>query len=344
MHIMYMPTGSMILPLLLIVPGVRVSDDPRAKGLTLICQCHIVITCSSDCSVCVISTESSEPHSVLARLCPHRDYVKKVLYRHGNIISAGLDGNICITSVADAPKERLRLDARDSIYSLGADLSGQIIASGGSSQKLEIFDIRDASNEPIMRLSGHSDTIKCVVVSGDGLKVLSGASDTTIKFWDLRMPSHDSHTFELHSDSVWCLWAHSDLSACFSGGRDGIVNEINLTNLQSNQLFVDPAPVSALALVGDPSSESLQLVTADPSSSARIWCKKSLADVSDSNGPDADRVLSKSVFSCTHQLPREPAIVKASMLPNRTQYVSKSSSGDVQVWDILTVRASSGTR
>lgn len=61
--------------------------------------------------------------------------------------------------------------------------SGSIIVSGSTENALRIWDPRTCNR--IMKLKGHSENVKALVVSTDGTQVLSGSSDGTIKLWSI---------------------------------------------------------------------------------------------------------------------------------------------------------------
>lgn len=61
--------------------------------------------------------------------------------------------------------------------------SGSLIVSGSTENALRIWDPRTCNR--IMKLKGHSENVKALVVSSDGSQVISGSSDGTIKLWSI---------------------------------------------------------------------------------------------------------------------------------------------------------------
>jgi WD40 repeat protein len=59
--------------------------------------------------------------------------------------------------------------------------------------------------------------VRCVVVSEDGTKCISGSSDATVKVWDIGQ-QRCIHSLTMHSDSVWSLAADARFETVFSAG------------------------------------------------------------------------------------------------------------------------------
>ena len=67
-------------------------------------------------------------------------------------------------------------------------------------------------------MEGHTDWVKCVAATGDGLCV-SGSNDKTLRVWDTRT-GKCLRVMEGHTDWVRCIAAIGD-SMCVSGSDDG---------------------------------------------------------------------------------------------------------------------------
>lgn len=61
------------------------------------------------------------------------------------------------------------------------------------------------------------DNVRCVVVSEDGSKCISGSSDATVKVWDIGQ-QRCIHSLTMHSDSVWSLASDARCETVFSAG------------------------------------------------------------------------------------------------------------------------------
>lgn len=56
----------------------------------------------------------------------------------------------------------------------------------------------------MMKLIGHTDNVKALVVNRDGTQCLSGSSDGTIKLWSLGQ-QQCIQTLRIHKEGVWAL-------------------------------------------------------------------------------------------------------------------------------------------
>ena len=117
-----------------------------------------------------------------------------------------------------------------SVYCLATNPSGSVLVSGSPEKIVRIWDPR--SNKRVLKLTGHRDNIRAVLVSEDGRWVLSGSSDTTIKLWSLTAPQRCVVTYTHSQDSVWALASnHPYLETFWAGGRDGWVTKMSRRRL-----------------------------------------------------------------------------------------------------------------
>lgn len=61
--------------------------------------------------------------------------------------------------------------------------SGTIIVSGSTEKALRLWDPRTCGR--LLKLKGHTDNVKALVVSRDGTHCISGSSDGSIKVWNV---------------------------------------------------------------------------------------------------------------------------------------------------------------
>lgn len=80
--------------------------------------------------------------------------------------------------------------------------SGSIILSGSTEKVIRVWDPRSCSKQ--MKLKGHTDNVKALVVNRDGTQCLSGSSDGIIKLWNLGQ-QRCIQTFQFHDKGVWAL-------------------------------------------------------------------------------------------------------------------------------------------
>ena len=81
-----------------------------------------------------------------------------------------------------------------------------------------------------MKLKGHSDNVKALVLNRDGTQCLSGSSDGTIKLWSLGQQRCIA-TYSCHEEGVWALQPNETFSQVISAGRDA---NIFMTDLRQS--------------------------------------------------------------------------------------------------------------
>ncbi|WVR06650.1 hypothetical protein IAU60_003682 [Kwoniella sp. DSM 27419] len=199
-----------------------------------------VVTASSDRTIRAWTPHASSDDP--AKLSPslvgsHRDYVRALAWAKypGLLFSGALDRHLSIWDIqANMHEPVFNIDLtkadeyggaglegeRGSVYSLGVDNAGQVLAAGTPERVVRLWDPR-AGDRSIGKLIGHTDCVRSILLSEDGRYMLTGSSDTTIKLWSLA--AHRClHTFNHHDSSVWALHStHPNLERFYSGSRDG---------------------------------------------------------------------------------------------------------------------------
>ncbi|KAJ3177508.1 hypothetical protein HDU85_005878 [Gaertneriomyces sp. JEL0708] len=200
-----------------------------------------VLTCSNDRTIYLAPTTQPGPAMPVGH---HLDYVKCLAHSQHReyVASAGLDGVLLIWDLRQGngvPMERIPVgtvedgveaegdeEKRTSVYALACNPAGNVLASGSPDKIVRIWDYN--SSKPVVRLTGHSEPIRSLLLSHDGRWVLSASSDATIKLWSLAMPHRPMVTYTHYENSVFSLYSHHpDLDTFWAGGRDGWVTKIS---------------------------------------------------------------------------------------------------------------------
>nr|KAJ3419673.1 hypothetical protein HK105_006646 [Polyrhizophydium stewartii] len=218
------------------------------------------------------------------RIGHHTDYVKRLAYSpHGSFVaSAGLDRCIQLWDVREGrerPRTVMKTDKPSaSVYALACNPAGTVLVSGSPEKIVRVWDPRTPTaslSSAVLRLQGHADNIRDLLVSDDGRWVISASSDTTVKVWSLAMASRCHTTFTHFDDAVWCLASCSPtLDTFWAGSRDGFVTKTSRTPVgraaedcaESVVICREDAPVVRIAAM-----EDAFIWTATPRSHVNRW-------------------------------------------------------------------------
>ncbi|EFC43462.1 predicted protein [Naegleria gruberi] len=207
------------------------------------------MTCSTfcsgglDCSVFVWDAE---------RLCSIRSYFESI---SNNIVSNQQVNNqefgqkpfqqYDIQSLQNYYPPHLNPQPKHSVYALDISTCGNngtlieqhmLVAAGSTDQLVRLYDLRTSSK--VGKLRGHKDNIRCLKLTTDGKNCITGSTDGTVKYWDLRN-QRCLQTFSFNSSktstnaSIWTLEFDpfdTDQASFTIGTRDGFVYYLDAKN------------------------------------------------------------------------------------------------------------------
>jgi WD40 repeat protein len=104
-----------------------------------------------------------------------------------------------------------------------------IIAVGMKSSNIIILDVITGSQVAV--LSGHTDWVGSLTFTLDGISIVSGSSDTTLKLWDVQTGGV-VRTFQGHTSQVYSISVSSDCTTIASGSYD---ETIRLWDIQTGE-------------------------------------------------------------------------------------------------------------
>jgi len=219
--------------------------------------------------------------------------------------------------------------------------------SGSTEKLLRVWDPR--TGQKTMKLKGHTDNVKSLLVYRDGSQVLSGSSDGTIRLWSIgqqrciisrRMPC----------DAVWALQANENWSRIYCGGRDGSVWVVDLRQADSIRLLCrEEAAVLRLLVLPDEqrlcvattashvNTYSLAPRTMEdcfndlPSETASSSRPPSPSDSGPPTPPEEAPLLSPPDWV----LPGGPSIRQAFVLNDKRHVLTRDTQGNVALFDVL---------
>ncbi|GMH42614.1 hypothetical protein BSKO_10533 [Bryopsis sp. KO-2023] len=294
----------------------------------------------------------------------HSDYVSALASapEEGLLASAGLRAEIFVWDLKQSPemRERLKLFPNDenkdkgSIYALNMNEQGGLLAAGSTDAVIRIFDMKQGKK--IMKLKGHTDNVRCVVLNAEGTRMLTGSSDHTVKLWDL---GHQRciQTLHCHTDSVWSLLVGESFNTVLSGGRDKSIYRTNLTYRTSELLFVEDKPIqkmasnangSALWVATGSSSVNKWSVPAKLPTESTLWNaadggravpgRPFLLHATSRRGSEVAKSLEPLQSTPVISIKGLPPIVHQVVLNNRWKVLAKDEEGVVTIWDITSGR------
>jgi len=176
----------------------------------------------------------------------------------------------------------------------------------------------------IQTLQGHIGLVGAVAVTSDGKKAISGASDGTLKIWDL-ITGKEIQTLRGHIGSVRAVAFIPNGKKAVSGSLDRTLKIWDLTSQEIQTLSGHTGPVNAVAVTSD----GKKAVSGSGDRTLKIWDLESgqeIQTIQDSGGP----------------------IRAVAFAPNGKRVVSRSLDGTLKVWDlesgqeIQTIQSSAG--
>ncbi len=179
------------------------------------------------------------------------------------LVSGGADRTIRVWDLA-ARKEKARLgDGKHSVGCLTlASATGHLFAGQGVTVRGY-----DPAGREVLRLSGHSDAVRCVALTADGKRMLTGSVDRTVRLWDLGRAS-EIQRFGPHRAEVTGVALSPDGRIALSCSRDGTLRLWETSNGKEVRAFGTPrGPALALALTPD----GLGVYSAHFDTTARLW-------------------------------------------------------------------------
>ena len=200
--------------------------------------------------------------------------------------------------------------------------SGTVIVCGSTENMIRVWDPRTCSR--LMKLKGHTENIKALVVSPDGKEVISGSSDGTIKVWNVG-EQRCMQTIHVHSEGVWSLLMTDSFSHVISGSRDRRIMMTELRNPANSVLVCEEeAPVLSMCYNLDRTG----IWTTTWNSDIRCW---KLPRPSTSGGSGME---SNVEVNC---IKGAAAIKKYAVLNDKRHLLTRDTDDNVALYDVLKV-------
>ncbi|KAJ7696282.1 hypothetical protein B0H17DRAFT_848324, partial [Mycena rosella] len=166
----------------------------------------------------------------------------------------------------------------------------------------------------LMSMEGHSSSVWSVAFSPNGMHIVSGSSDNTVRIWDA-VTGAEVTKMEGHSGSIWSVAFLPDGTRIVSGSDDKTTVQIwdAKTGAEVTKMEGHSSSVNSVAF----SPDSMHVVSGSDDQTVRIWDAATGAEVTKMEGHSSS--VSSVAFS-----------------PDGTRIVSSSSDNTVRIWDAAT--------
>ncbi|KAJ3300787.1 hypothetical protein HK104_003757 [Borealophlyctis nickersoniae] len=303
---------------------------------------------SSDRSIYLWSTVDNVRPS---RVGQHRDYVKCLAYpaAHGGwVASGGLDRRISLWDLAEGRGERSGLLCREmdvimddplcnsSVYALVCNPTGSLLVSGHPDKAVRVWDPR-AGGKRMMRLSGHTDNIRALLISDDGRWIVAiddvclwtATRSSSINRWR-DVPLHTATTYAHPSTENFYSHhhhsaSHADLenihippSAIIRAAPTVLDDAASLRSYRFSLASGDTAPSFAGAL-----------------SDAVVGGSGALGGIVGEEDDEGEGVIEPVWKEPDGVTEGGPGITKVAILNDRRHCVTCNSAGRVSIWDLI---------
>jgi serine/threonine-protein kinase len=242
-------------------------------------------------------------------LTGHTGAVSAVAFTPGGrtVVSGGADRTIRVWDV-ESGKQRHRYGetAPEPACLAVVPVTGHILAGHGIGVRLW----EAATGRELLRLTGHTDTVRGVAVSHDGRTALSGGDDRVPRLWDLST-GREAHRLTGHRGRVTGVALSADGRLAVSGDRDQSLRLWEAkTGRELRSFAVPKGAVLAVAL----SPDDRAVLSAHFDTTLRLWDRETGRELRRFTGH-------KQMVACV------------AVAPDGARLASGSHDGTVRVWD-----------
>ncbi|KAG8762144.1 hypothetical protein FRC11_010896, partial [Ceratobasidium sp. 423] len=205
------------------------------------------------------------------------------------------------------------------VQSLSVSPDGLRVVVGYANGTLGIWDLQTGAriNES---LTGHRDSVTCIVYSTDGNLIASGSYDTAIRVWDVASRLQTSHVLAGHSGQVYAVAFSPDAAVIASGSSDKTIRLWDSKTMCSihGPYVGHSSRVSSVIF----SSDGKKLVSGSWDKTIRVW----------------------SVDQGSRQLAEDPLVITGhsdavtclALSPDGLKIASGSIDRTIQIWNSQT--------
>ncbi|KAL1775327.1 WD repeat-containing protein 48 isoform X2 [Sigmodon hispidus] len=187
-----------------------------------------------------------------------------------------------------------------------------------------------------MKLKGHTDNVKALLLNRDGTQCLSGTSDGTIRLWSLGQ-QRCMATYQVHDEEVWALQVNDAFTHVYSGGRD---RKIYCTDLRNPDIRVliceEKSPVLKVEL--DRSADPPPAIwVSTTKSTVNKWTLKRIHNfrASGDYNNDCTNPITPLCTQPDQVIIGGANIIQCHILIDKRHILSKDTNNNMAYWDVL---------
>ncbi|KAL5639387.1 hypothetical protein ACGC1H_006782 [Rhizoctonia solani] len=278
-----------------------------------------VASCSYDGTVRVWDIRNDLPVADGTVLGRHDEKVMSIAFSSDStwVVTGSFDHTARVWRIRnpDATPVSIFKEHEGAIFSVVVSPDDSFVASAGGlgDNTIRLWNPSTGASisDPLM---GHTDEVLSVAISPDGVSLISGSRDKTVRVWDMKNRT-TLRVLEGHTRAVWSVVYSRDGTKFASSSSDGTicVREAENHSMISHPINAGSAWISSIAF----SPDGNFLVSGADDCAVRLW-----------NSNTGHPVGRPYEGHCDH-------VWSVSFSPSGTHIVSGSHDGNIRFWDVV---------
>lgn len=229
-------------------PGVtRLAFDPRGDRLAAV---------TSDGALILAGGRGGE---ILKRIAAHPKAARAVCWSADGrrVATAGADGDVVIW-LANQCSETARLACGEAVYAVAWSPRDTEVIAVASEHELSLWHARDRIR--LATLAGHDGAVRSIAFSHDGMRLISGGDDATVRVWDVDS-GRPLLERRVHDAPIRAVCVTPDDGQVFSLGDDDTLRVTDLVDGREIARLIDVADGADVAI--DATGTTLAIAAGD---------------------------------------------------------------------------------
>ena len=323
----------------------------------------------------------------LLLLLGHRSHVTAVAYAPNGqwLVTSSTDGTARIWDAAGGRELRIfKCENKGPVWAVAVTPDGKRVVTGNNDGTARVWDV--ASGQMLLTLKGHpalpvlsastvglltslsaygpflaasafdprrtrqSDPVRCVAVTSDGMRVVTGTDDGLSHVWDA-VSGQELLCFSKHTGTVWAVAAIPNGRSVVTASHDQTARVWDVTNGRELLTPLEHhAPITTIAVSAD-----CQRIVTGGGGMAKFWDAASGRELPNPSGPsgviwsanlspNGKRVAAGSQHDLANGrelltlLGHTPRVSSVAISPDGQQLATASSDGTARIWTMASGR------